>query len=274
MEKIFSIEKAAKAAGTTAETLRHYDRIGLVKPCKTDEWTGYRYYSERELVRLNTVRALRCMDLSLKEIKEILELDDFEKIISLLKQAERKADQKMKELTDAKCKIQRARQFYEEKRTNQAQRESAFVQTFPERVILLSDRLTEPTLDNLWDYHRHFYAQVGEEKKKDFSFEDLAGIYESEGRAHLFALCTRFTPAEGLLFLPQGDYLCLDCTEKTRRAAIEEMKRTAEAEYAVTPQFILSIVVISGILQWNYQVQIYIGKSENVKTDCPAPSSR
>ena len=171
MEKIFSIEKAAKAVGTTAETLRHYDRIGLVKPCKTDEWTGYRYYSERELVRLNTVRALRCMDLSLKEIKEILELDDFEKIISLLKQTERKADQKMKELTDAKCKIQRARQFYEGKRTNQAQRESAFVQTFPERVILLSDRLTEPTLDNLWDYHRHFYAQVGEEKKKDFSLK-------------------------------------------------------------------------------------------------------
>ena len=66
----------------------------------------------------------------------------------------------MKELTDAKCKIQRARQFYDGKRTNQAQRESAFVQTFPERVILLSDRLTEPTLDNLWDYHRHFYAQV------------------------------------------------------------------------------------------------------------------
>ena len=79
MEKIFSIEKAAKAAGTTAETLRHYDRIGLVKPCKTDEWTGYRYYSERELVRLNTVRALRCMDLSLKEIKEILELDDLKR---------------------------------------------------------------------------------------------------------------------------------------------------------------------------------------------------
>ena len=55
-----------------AETLRHYDRIGLVKPCKADEWTGYRYYSQREIVRLETIRALRCMDLSLAEIKEIL----------------------------------------------------------------------------------------------------------------------------------------------------------------------------------------------------------
>ena len=40
MEKIFSIGKAAELAGMTAETLRHYDRIGLVHPCKTDEWTG------------------------------------------------------------------------------------------------------------------------------------------------------------------------------------------------------------------------------------------
>ena len=52
MKKFFSVGEAAKAVGMTAETLRHYDRIGLVSPCKTDEWTGYRYYSEQELARL------------------------------------------------------------------------------------------------------------------------------------------------------------------------------------------------------------------------------
>lgn len=65
MEKLFSVSRAAKLAGMTAEALRHYDRIGLVKPCRVDEWTGYRYYSQQEIVRLNTVKALRCMDLTL-----------------------------------------------------------------------------------------------------------------------------------------------------------------------------------------------------------------
>ena len=46
MEKFFSVGEAARAAQTTSETLRHYDRIGLVKPSKKDEWTNYRYYSE------------------------------------------------------------------------------------------------------------------------------------------------------------------------------------------------------------------------------------
>ena len=79
MKNYFSIGEAAKAAHTTNETLRHYDRIGLVKPSKKDEWTNYRYYTEQDIVRLNTVRALQLMDLSLQEIKTVLEYDDLEK---------------------------------------------------------------------------------------------------------------------------------------------------------------------------------------------------
>lgn len=69
MEKFFTVSQTAEIVGVTAETLRHYDRIGLVHPCKTDKWTNYRYYSENEIVRLNTIKALRYMDLSLEEIK-------------------------------------------------------------------------------------------------------------------------------------------------------------------------------------------------------------
>lgn len=36
MKHYLSIGEAAKAVHTTRETLRHYDRIGLVKPSKTD----------------------------------------------------------------------------------------------------------------------------------------------------------------------------------------------------------------------------------------------
>ena len=115
MKNYFSISQAAKIVDMTTETLRYYDRIGLVKPCKVDEWTGYRYYSQQEVVRLNTVKALQCMDLPLSEIKGILEYNDFNKIIATLKQAEISADEKIAELNYAKAKIQRARKFYESK---------------------------------------------------------------------------------------------------------------------------------------------------------------
>ena len=95
MKKYFSIGEAAKAVHTTSETLRHYDRIGLVKPRKKDEWTNYRYYTKQDVVRLNTVRSLQLMDLSLQEIKKVLEYDDLERIEDFMTQAEKKADEKI-----------------------------------------------------------------------------------------------------------------------------------------------------------------------------------
>lgn len=115
MKKYFSIGEAAKAVHTTSETLRHYDRIGLVKPSKKDEWTNYRYYTEQDIVRLNTVRALQLMDLPLQEIKKVLEYGELEKIIDFLVQAEKKADEKIMSLQYSKTKIQLAREDYERK---------------------------------------------------------------------------------------------------------------------------------------------------------------
>ncbi len=104
MKNYFSIGEAAKAAHTTNETLRHYDRIGLVKPSKKDEWTNYRYYTEQDIVRLNTVRALQLMDLSLQEIKTVLEYDDLEKIIDFLAQAEKRPMKKWRRSSTANQK--------------------------------------------------------------------------------------------------------------------------------------------------------------------------
>lgn len=95
MKNYFTIGEAAKAVRTTTETLRHYDRIGLVKPSKKDEWTNYRYYTEQDIVRLNTVRALQLMDFPLQEIKKVLGYDDLDKIVDFLAQAEKKADEKI-----------------------------------------------------------------------------------------------------------------------------------------------------------------------------------
>ena len=180
MINYFSISEAAKIVGLTTETLRHYDRIDLVKPCKKDQWSGYRYYSEQEIVRLNTIQALRCMDLSLKEIKKVLEYDNLEEIIEFLKQAEKKADQKIEKLKYAKAKIQLARTDYENKQGNKQLHQDIFYQQIDERVILLSDSMEQPTLSNLWNYHSHFYEQTNDLQKQKYSFEDLAGIYTKD----------------------------------------------------------------------------------------------
>lgn len=260
MNKYFTISQTAQIVNMTAETLRHYDRIGLIKPSKIDEWTNYRYYSEQDIVYLKTIHALRCMGISLSEIKEILDCEDLSKIVSYLRQAEKKADIKIAEINYAKSKIHASR-IYHESKLESNEPKGMFVKSIPQRVILLSDRISTPSLDNLWDYHRHFFEQVGDDKKDDFSFEDLAGIYESNGKSQLFAICTRHTNVAGLEVLAEGEYLCADCTQNNRNEVLEQLLRTAQDKYSIMPESTIQIVVLSGILKWNYQLQIFIGKS-------------
>lgn len=258
MKKYFSVGEAAKSVHTTSETLRHYDRIGLVKPSKKDEWTKYRYYTEQDIVRLNTVRALQLMDLSLQEIKKVLEYDDLEKIVDFLAQAEKKADEKMAALQYSKSKIQLAKADYERKLQGQQKFSGTFLKDCPERVILLSDTLEVPTLDNLWNYLSHFYDKVTPAFKGQFFFKDLAGIYTENGVSRLFAVCIRYEEIDGLKVLPKGKYLCASCTEESREQVFSELMRIARTKYGVEPTFKVQFIVVSGILHWDYEVQVYI----------------
>lgn len=258
MKKYFSVGEAAKSVHTTSETLRHYDRIGLVKPSRKDEWTNYRYYSEQDIVRLNTVRALQLMDLPLQEIKRVLEYDDLEKIVDFLVQAEKKADEKIAALQYSKSKIQLAKADYEKKLQARENPNGSFIKQIAERVILLSDTLETPTLDNLWNYLGHFYEKITPALKEQFCFEDLAGIYTGNGLSRLFAVCIRYADIDGLRILPEGKYLCASCSEENRELTLDELIRKAKTEYGVNPQFTVQLIVVSGILHWNYEIQVPI----------------
>ena len=50
MKKYFSIGEMSKLYNISIETLRHYDRIGILKPEYINKKTGYRYYSTKSFI--------------------------------------------------------------------------------------------------------------------------------------------------------------------------------------------------------------------------------
>jgi DNA-binding transcriptional MerR regulator len=70
---MLKISEFAWLSQVTVETLRHYDRLGLLKPDHLDQFTGYRYYSLAQLPRLNCILALKDLGLSLEEIARMLD---------------------------------------------------------------------------------------------------------------------------------------------------------------------------------------------------------
>ncbi|MFG3756628.1 helix-turn-helix domain-containing protein, partial [Klebsiella pneumoniae] len=53
--------------------LRFYDQLGLLQPAHIDQQTGYRYYTIRQLPRLNSILALKELGLSLEQIGPLLD---------------------------------------------------------------------------------------------------------------------------------------------------------------------------------------------------------
>jgi len=83
----------SKLSRISIRMLRHYDEIGLLVPESVDEFTGYRYYSEEQLLTANMINALKDMGFSLSVIAEILKAYNDPKTLKgylLLKQAELK----------------------------------------------------------------------------------------------------------------------------------------------------------------------------------------
>ena len=69
------IGELARAAGTTVETVRYYEKEGLL-PAPLRGLNNYRSYGEAQLERLRLIRNCRKLDMSHEEIRSILRLAD------------------------------------------------------------------------------------------------------------------------------------------------------------------------------------------------------
>ena len=70
---VFKIGDFSRLSLVSVKALRYYDELGLLKPARVDECTGYRYYSASQLTRLNRILALKDLGLSLEQIALLLD---------------------------------------------------------------------------------------------------------------------------------------------------------------------------------------------------------
>ena len=71
--KSYRIGGVTKLLGISADTLRYYEKIGLL-PAINRTVSGIRVYLERDLSRLRFIRRAQKMQFSLKEIAELLKM--------------------------------------------------------------------------------------------------------------------------------------------------------------------------------------------------------
>lgn len=102
---MLTIGKLAKQCHINVETIRYYQRIGLMRIPQSN--SSYRYYDDQDIETLSFIQKGKDAGLQLSEIQELLNLslDDREKVREVIQQRLEKIDQRIHELEALKIRL-------------------------------------------------------------------------------------------------------------------------------------------------------------------------
>jgi DNA-binding transcriptional MerR regulator len=112
MKDKFLIGELAKLFHISTDTLRHYDRIGLLDP-DNEPNSDYRYYNLASFFKLSRILFLKSLDISLGDIKIYMNNKNRYNLLRLLKKKEEEIDLKINTMNNLKKKIQTKLELFE-----------------------------------------------------------------------------------------------------------------------------------------------------------------
>ena len=232
----FSIGEMSKLQNISVQTLRYYDKIGLLKPSYIDEKSRYRYYSAKHFVILNSIKQCKAMGLSLDEIKELIKnYTSFDSILNIISKQKEMIDTKIKELNTVKNNI-----GFLEKRIKNSLEEGindVFIKHNQERKFIKynnTKRYTEEFEINLSEIlvsMEQKYSSSNRELAFAVSYEDIKKYDELIYNNMLINAFECVTNNDNLITLPKGEYITLNFdddyndTSKYYKSLIEYIDR-------------------------------------------------
>jgi len=157
---MFKIGDFAKLGHISVRMLRHYDKLGLLKPSHTDRFTSYRYYTIDQLARLHRIVALNGLGLTLQQIADLLGEDNqlpIEQLRGMLKlrQAElvQELEEKQTQIASVAARLQQL-----EREGQPSPYEVVVKPLAPVRVAGM--RALVPSASQMNGYCRDLYAQL------------------------------------------------------------------------------------------------------------------
>jgi DNA-binding transcriptional MerR regulator len=107
-EGLLTVGVVARRSGLTAKALRHYDRLGLLRPSAVARTTGYRLYTSDQVGQARLVQLLRSLDLPLDQVRTVVaawQAGDRETVDELIRRHRRRLDARVTRLRGALHRI-------------------------------------------------------------------------------------------------------------------------------------------------------------------------
>lgn len=157
MKNYFTISEFAKLRDININSLRYYEKLGLLKPAIVDEHTGYRYYSAEQVSILNKIILCIQLGIPLKEMIQFLDEEGNLQSQQLLEKGRIIARKRIQEMQNNLDYIDYSLKNIEENKVflNQT---GVYERYFEERKVMITDYYTDIDIFE----PKQFLAEVSE----------------------------------------------------------------------------------------------------------------
>lgn len=205
---MMKISAFAKVSGISIKTLRYYDELGLLKPAHVDQQSGYRYYSEEQLLTVKRIAAYKEQGFTLEQLKPFFEEDIGTDVVK------NKLADKMTELQHAMRSLQLQLDEVNSRMTRLERSEAGnpggpIIREVPsQRAAFIRDQVPRSQLCLLLDEITKYAASYGEEEARQLTilWHDHGSGNADIADIEVAVPITRDIPANGRVrvdFLPQ-----------------------------------------------------------------------
>lgn len=175
---MLKIGEFSKLSKVSIRSLRRYDEAGLLAPASIDPYTGYRYYSERQLPVANRIRALRDMGFPLAAVREVLGCYDDPGALERCLLLQRASA--WEEMEEARKRLRLLDTALERLRKDETMMKyDVTIKTIPERYVA-SVRQIIPSYDREGDLWSIYCQETARMNLQDGSPDLCAAVYHDE----------------------------------------------------------------------------------------------
>ena len=253
--EFLSIGKMAALNHITVQTLRHYDKIDLLKPLYVDEETGYRYYDIKQSAILDMIQYMKSLGMSLEQIRRQFERKDIEGIRDILRKQSRNIDEEIRKLHQMKRGVEACIRSYD-RYLRMPEEGIITLETIPARKVFCYDGKI-----NIYDHGLDTYEYILRELKKQVIIADLPMVYfcnvgsilrkemidagKFESSEIFVFVDDDFEDQEGIEVIPGGNYVCtyFHSFWNERESARRLFHHIDEQGYQVIGDYVCEVVV-------------------------------
>ncbi|MGL4798934.1 MAG: MerR family transcriptional regulator [Cellulosilyticaceae bacterium] len=216
MDKWFSIGEVSKLHNVSVQTLRYYDKIGLLTPSYVNETTGYRYYSKNHFMMIGFIKQCKTMGLTLEEIKELVNhYTSIEAVLQIISTQKELFAKKIEEMIQIQNNIEVLQHKIQQTLSEGISK--VFISTCPERCFVkynTTQKYTEAFEIKLTEVIKESEVQYGMVYKELVFATDYSQFKKNKktNYNHMMIACGKENKSHiaEYVILPAGDYLTLN----------------------------------------------------------------